>query len=254
MRKILMCCAAACLASAAGCVLAQDKYVALESQYRQLEAKTAVAAKPSAPGGRAPVAGAPADKPAAAEVSLTEGRKIVYTADLVLIVPDVDYGMQAALKMAKEMGGYLQNQSGSRMVIRVPAGRFEQALDRLGGLGTVAQKNISAADVTEKYFDLETRLTNAKALAGRLRALLANANVKEAIAIEHELARVQTDIDQLEGQFRLLASRIAHATITIDFRGAVRTLPPTLKVKLPFAWLHSVGLDRLLHFRSGDVY
>jgi hypothetical protein len=185
---------------------------------------------------------------------LTENRKIVYTAGLTLIVPDVTHAMETAVNMAKEMGGYLYRQSGNRVVFRIPAERFESAVNRFSGLGSVADKTITATDVTERYMDLDARLKNARILAERLRKLLANAAIKEAIEIERELARVQAEIDRLEGQLRLLKTQIAYATISLEFRSAVRELPAALKVKLPFAWLHGLGLDHLLTFPGGEVY
>jgi hypothetical protein len=249
MRKVPIYLAAACLMLTAGCQ-AEYKYAPIAApQAEQPAPRAAPAAARGAPAGG--VTSANAD---AAEVSLTEGRKIVYTADLTLVVGDVEHAMRAAMKIAKEAGGYLDRLKGRGMVIRVPAERFDQAVDKITGLGTVAEKSIAASDVTNRYMDLETRLANAKALAGRLRALLANSTVKEAIQIEHELARVQTDIDRLEGQLKLLASQTAFATISMEFHGEVRTLPPALKVNLPFAWLHSLGLDRLLQFGGRTVY
>jgi len=45
------------------------------------------------------------------------------------------------------------------MTIRVPATRFDQAIDRLGDLAVeVTACNESGQDVTEEYVDIETRL------------------------------------------------------------------------------------------------
>jgi len=243
------CLAAFCLAWASGCG-SVPAFIAADA------ARTAQA--PRGPAESAAAAGAPAvsEKPADSgqRPSPAAGRKLIYTADFAVVVPDVPKAMDSALKLALDMGGYLASQSGSTMVIRVPADRFYEAVGRLRQLGSMTG-SIAAQDVTEGYLDLETRLANAKALAARMRGLLEKAkDIHEAMVIERELARVQTEIDRLEGQLRLLTNQIAYATITLKFHAAVRELPPALKVKLPFAWLHGLGLERLLRFGGRAVY
>jgi hypothetical protein len=217
----------------------------------------------AAPASDAAAARAPADAAAPppdtaaaeSEPASLAGRKLIREAEMTLVVEDLSYAMSSAQKLARELDGYLERQRGSTMVIRVPAGAFRSAVARFGGLGSVVKKEIRALDVTERYMDLETRLANAKALAARLRGLLEKATtVKDALLIEKELARVQTDIDRLAGQLKLLASQVTFATITLNFHGAVRTLPAGLKVKLPFPWLHELGVDRLLRFGGRAVY
>ncbi len=204
-----------------------------------------------------------ADKPTASSpgegeaprLSVVEARKLVYTGQFKLIVEDVRVAQAAARKLAERLGGYLGRLDARSMVIRVPAERFNEAVAALPAIGTVADRRITAQDVTDKYLDLTTRLKNAQALAARLRALLDKAEtVKDALLIEKELARVQVTIDRMEGQLKLLSSQIAYATLTLEFHGAVRYTPPTLRVKLPIRWLRELGLNNLLRFGDKEIY
>jgi hypothetical protein len=103
------------------------------------------------------------------------------------------------------------------MVLRVPANTLDAVLDSVGRLGKVKDRQISAVDVTAQTTDLEARLQNQIAVRDRLRQYLARASaVQDVIAVERELARVQTDIDLLEGQLRALRSNVAMSRVALD--------------------------------------
>jgi len=213
---------------------------------------------PSAPTNAADGSGAPAgaaaDTPApeaarTPRLAAVPTRKVVHIGTFAVVVGDVVYAMDRTKALAEEMGGYLQRMSGSTITIRVPAENFYQAVTRLDQIGTVASRDITAQDVTEQYFDLKIRLKNAKVMAERLRKLVAQAiDIKAALLVEQELTRVVTEIERLERQLKSLESRVAYGTLTVTFQRLRHAATLTLKVKLPFAWLHGLGLDNLLSF------
>ena len=177
-----------------------------------------------------------------------EPRKVIYTAKLDIIVADVQSALVEARKVAADMGGYMQHMSGRSITIRVPAEKFNAAVASISKLGPVSDRDITAQDVTEQYTDLEIRLSNGRAALKRLQALLDKAaNVKDVLAIEKELIRVRTEIERLQGRMNLLKSRIAYATITVNFNRSAAA-PSHIRVKLPFWWLSQLGLDTLMSF------
>jgi len=205
-------------------------------------------------GGSRAYAMAEAPAPAEAEpqevphLTAVQPRKVIYTGAFRVVVPDVEHALAATKDLSEQMDGYMQQMTSARIVIRVPAEKFNQAVDELGKLGTVVDKNIAARDVTEQYVDLEIRLDNAKVLREKLIALLDRAKtVKEALEVERELARVRTEIERLEGQLNSLSSQIAYATITVHF-SPTEQAPEELKVRLPFWWLYELGLNNLVRF------
>jgi hypothetical protein len=180
-----------------------------------------------------------------------DARKVVYTGRFQLLVSDVHRAQDRLKQMAEEMGGYMQELSGSSMVVRVPAGRFEEAVGRLGDLGSVTDRHINAQDVTEQYYDLSIRVKNARALVESLRALLKDADqAEERRKLTVELADAVTELERLEGQLSRLSNRIAFATITVDFQRFEEAPQAELRVRLPFAWVHDLGLDNLLNFEG----
>ena len=57
-----------------------------------------------------------------------------------------------------DWGGFLQQQTGNNMVLRLPAARFEEAFAAAKALGRVLGESRSADDVTEEFLDLGIRL------------------------------------------------------------------------------------------------
>lgn len=101
--------------------------------------------------------------------------------------------------------------------IRVPSKSLEPLMDSLSGLGKVTSREVSVDDVTAQYRDLEAEISNKRALRDRLRQLLAKSTtIKDTLAIEKELARVQTELDTMEGRMKLLRSQVARATLNLD--------------------------------------
>ena len=175
-------------------------------------------------------------------------RQMVYAAKLRIVVAAAEPTATEARRMAEEAGGYLQEQARDRVVLKVPATSFRAILDRLEGLGSVVDREVSAQDVTDQYVDVQARLRNARAVEARLKEMLAKANnVKEALEVEAELRRLGEEIERMLGQLKLLESHVAFSTITVELLGKT-PVPEVLepRVALPFQWLRSLDLESLI--------
>jgi hypothetical protein len=156
------------------------------------------------------------------EVSEDIERKLIWNADLSVDVKSVSNGVEQATAMVKEFGGYIENKSfrrdeHARLVLRVPSQSLNGAMGELETLGDVTSRYLSSRDVTEEYIDVESRLANKKILRDRLKQLLEQATaVKDVLAIEKELNRVQSDIDSMEQRIRSLSGKVDYATIDLD--------------------------------------
>jgi len=174
-----------------------------------------------------------------------ETAMLIYTARVTMAVYQVEQGLVAVEKIAKENGGYLAMKHDREIVIRIPRNRFEPALAQIDKIGDVLHRDIQAQDVTDEFVDTEIRIKNARAMQTRLKVLLEKANVKEALEIEKEMRRVTEEIELLEGKLKLLKDKIAFSTITVAFEARGSTIQAT-RIKLPFPWLSQLGLPTLL--------
>lgn len=174
---------------------------------------------------------------------------LIYTANYRMAVYEVTQSIDEVQALAKKMGGYLVRRDNRSITIRVPAKKYHTALGDISKLGDVLHHEETVDDVTEQFFDMKTRLDNARAMRVRLQELLAAAkDVNDALAVEKELARVTDTIERLEGKLKRLRELINFSTITVEFaaRGGENV---NSKVNLPFPWLGELGLGPLLQLR-----
>ena len=177
----------------------------------------------------------------------TSGPLLIYTAQLHLGVYEVEATQEAVIGIINEVDGFIAQRTDTMIVVRVPAARFQQVLDRIEGAGDVLHRQIEAVDVGEEFRDLEIRIRNAEAMRDRLEQLLRQANnVEEALAVERELQRLTESIEQMKGRIRWLADRISFSTITIHFQARTTETLNTDPFRLPFQWLDTLGLSNLL--------
>ncbi len=196
--------------------------------------------------------GAPGQTPSAGSgaVSNTTKRQasplLIYSATLHMAVFEATQTLDATQKLAEDLGGYLVRRGDRNITVRVPSGKFRGVLTKISKLGDVLHRDESVEDVTERFYDLKTRLANARAMRARLEQLLQQAsNVKEALLVEKELSRVTTDIEVMEGKLKLMRELIAFSTITLQLKPRPVDKIDS-KVKLPFPWLDQLGLPHLL--------
>jgi len=202
-----------------------------------------------------------AAEPLAAEIgdldqaqAAASDRKIIYDADVSLVVTDFPRAESEVPRLAKEHGGYLADVSIDRTAgapptgrwqVRIPVERFEPFLDALSNLGIPENRRQTAKDVTEEYIDLEARIANKKRLEERILQLLdaSEGAIKDVIEVERELARVRSEIEQMEGRLRYLTNRIALTTVTITVREQRDYVPPeapTFVARIKQAWGNSL--------------
>ena len=143
-------------------------------------------------------------------------------ARLTIEVDKVNESREVIRKMVKEYGGNVigdeLNADGSaseaNFELRIPSPRIEQFLDGINGVGRVKARDVKARDVGKEYHDSLLLLSNLETTMARYNDILQKAkDVKEILAIENELARLRTQIDQVKGNITWLKDRTARSTV-----------------------------------------
>lgn len=176
------------------------------------------------------------DKTAAAQ----SARKVVKTAGLS--IETLDYGKSTAgfEKSVAEFGGYIENSSvqgtgqgsgASRRTAsytaRIPAERLEEFLDRAGSVGTIVSRSTGGEDVTQNYYDTDTRVKSLETERDRLLDLMKKADkMADVLAIEQRLTEVQTQIEQLTGDLKRMDSLVSLATVTVSIQEVAAITEP----------------------------
>ncbi len=100
---------------------------------------------------------------------------------------------------------------------RVPPANAAALLARLTALGTVARHETSSEDKTDEVIDVEARLKNMAAFRDHLRVLMNRngAKLAEAMEVERELVRVQSELDSLASRRKALAAQTGQVRIAV---------------------------------------
>ena len=185
--------------------------------------------------------------------------KIVYTADIQAETQDFDACTAALEDLVDGLGGYLEYASagsggdGSRSAsytVRVPAKEFRGFLKTVGEISHVTSQSRNADNISERYYDTESRLETQKTKMERLQMLLSKAeNMEDIIDLENAISETEYQIEQLTGSLRHYDSLVDFATIDVRLREVLRLTtveeaPPTFGSRLGSAFtdgLHGFG-------------
>jgi hypothetical protein len=165
-------------------------------------------------------------------------RKILYSADLSMVTANFTKLESAIVKLVRENDGYIADADvggtvglnrHARWKIRIPVEKFDSFLTSASGLGELSQRQIHSQDVTEEFYDLESRIKNKKVEETRLLKHLTDSTGKldEILAAEKELSRVREEVERQEGRLRLLANLASLTTVTITASESSTFVPAT---------------------------
>jgi DNA repair ATPase RecN len=171
-------------------------------------------------------------------------RKLVRSGDLVVSVESPEKTSPEVERLIKQAGGFVERATATKdsnvwLYCRVPASQLDQVMNSVASLGDEERRSVSAADITEQYTDLETRLRNDLALRDRLQQLLQRAkDVEDVLALEKELNRIQSEIETMQAQFDRLKSEVELSALSINLQRK-RILGPLGYIGYGFWWAFS---------------
>ena len=140
----------------------------------------------------------------AAEPDIAEvERKLIKTANMSLKVDNLDNAENQIQNWCSAYGGYIFSSNGweqsRNYTIKVPVDKFDAALNSLNGVGSLISKSVSAEDVSDQYYDLESRLNTKTILLHRLEAYLKDAkNVNSKFVSQNKGFQNQVDADLVD--------------------------------------------------------
>jgi hypothetical protein len=154
-----------------------------------------------------------------------ERRKLIKEGHISFETASLPDTRESILRAVTKYEGYVASDQQRRLrdrvqqelEIRVPAEHFEELLSEIGThVDRLERKHIQVKDVTEEYVDVQSRLRTKKALKSRYEELLEKAvTVKDMLAIEKEMGKLQEDIESVEGRLKYLDDRITLGTLRV---------------------------------------
>lgn len=181
--------------------------------------------------------------PSAGQTAAEVDQKIIKNGSLTVTVEDVSSAISRYTTLAKELEGFVQNsdvyegsdgQTSGTIILRVPASRFEEALERVKqSVSFVSHEQTSGQDVTESYTDLAAHLRNAEAQEQVFLAVLDEArSVTDILEVQRELTNIRGQIESYKGQLQYLENQTSYATLSIYLSEQASVRVPTKEFRL----------------------
>ena len=157
-----------------------------------------------------------------------ENAKMIYTARMEVETTAFDTAAADLRTLVEILGGYFEQAavhnygSGYRSgdyTVRIPADQFQAFLDQVGTICHVTYKEEGSENVSEAYYDAESRLVTQQTKLERLQNLLAQAeNMEDIITIESAISDTELEIERLTGTLRRYDSLVDYATVYISLQ------------------------------------
>jgi hypothetical protein len=189
--------------------------------------KPATTAGPEYQSGNGGTGGLPGNGDDNAPSAPRDDLRIVYTGSLQLVVADLQPALAQGKAKVAALGGFIgasrESNNDDRPVAtityRIPATRWEDAIDALRGLATkVVAEETQATEVGSQIVDLEARIRNLRASEASLQEIAKSAGkISDLLEVEAQLTQVRGQIEQLDAQRSQLNDQVAYGTLVTTY-------------------------------------
>lgn len=172
------------------------------------------------------------DEYAAGDASTASARtaKIIRTVNFTIKTKQYEADYEAIRELTARYGGRIESLTTSgdgtayslrkaSFTLRIPSERLDDFIGGARVLGSVSSYSENSEDVSDSYYDMQTRLETQRAKLQRLTELMAKAeDVSDLIEIENAVSDTQYWIDYYTGKMNGMNSRVSESTVTVTLR------------------------------------
>jgi len=162
--------------------------------------------------------------------------KIIKTAQGKYKVEDVKIATKNIKELAKNYNGYISDLKfqnnlhniKNKFTVKIPKENFDVFLDSIRSYVTFIDfENITAKDVSEQYFDAESRLKTKSEVKERYEEILRKKakTVEDVLNTEEKLRIIQEEIEATKGKLNYLKNRISFSTVDVELYEVVKYKP-----------------------------
>lgn len=174
--------------------------------------------------------------------------KLIYTANARVETVEFDKAIEELYKLVEFYGGFVENSyvTGSsyrenyygyqtyryaEFTIRVPSQGFKEMTENLGALGNVTSLTSGLTNITEQFYDAQSRLDTYAIEEERLLSMLEKAEtVSDMIELESRISQVRYEIEALESRLRNWQNQVDYSTVTV-YINEVEELTPIVETQ-----------------------
>lgn len=197
------------------------------------------------------------DERSSMEASESVSQYIIKTADIKMMVEDVNLSTDNIEKILKVNDGFIDNSNletkpyslSNTLNIRVPAAQFDFVIKEITTLAEyIDHRVVKAEDATKAYVDTEVRLKNKLEVEKRYIEILRNQakTVADVLEVERQLNDIRIEIESAQSYLNTLKDQIKYSTINLEIYQTVNYVkkPETnqksfftdVKEALQFGW------------------
>lgn len=168
-------------------------------------------------------------------------------AEITVLVDDQDQAVDRLVQEAAAHGGYFRERSATGVVARIPTEKLDAYMKVVQGLGTIAERKVSKADLSELRTRLQSGVASREEMLKRYLANMGQAKDREDLqTIQAATGELIAEIEKSKGSLRVVDHDARYAEVDVSFKLRDRT-PVRISRETRFAWLSSVGLNQLLN-------
>jgi len=161
------------------------------------------------------------------------GHKVIRNAYLDMESREFDTVMTYIQDTTAQLGGYVSAcdirgrkpevyGEGGRYAdisLRIPSQKLDSFLESVRGVATVTYESIGSEDITNQYFDSESRLEVCKTQYDRVLELLKKAeNMEDIILLEQRLSELTYEMERLSGNLKHWDDLVDYSSVQIGLR------------------------------------
>ena len=156
--------------------------------------------------------------------------KIIRTASFTVKTTVYDQDLQALQDLTAQLGGRIEHLSSSgdpkngqtrsaSLTLRIPSQRLDEFLSGAQEIGDITAMTQEMQDVSDSYYDVQTRLNTQKEKMARLQSMLQTAaDMSDLIEIESAIADTQYQIDRYTSQLKSYDGKVDYSTVYVTVR------------------------------------
>jgi hypothetical protein len=152
-------------------------------------------------------------------------RKIIQDLSLTLEVKIINDAVTLISQEVQKLQGYvvssqqsgLDNHSSAQLTVKIPAEKLNVLRDSLSSWGKVLDQRLHTNDITNQYYDSQSRLLVLEAEEKRYLEILNQAKtVDDVLKVENALGNVRQQIEHHKGQLKLWNNQVDYSTVTLQ--------------------------------------
>jgi hypothetical protein len=164
-------------------------------------------------------------------------RKIIYTANVDLLVDDLAQAEGDLNRLLEQHGAYVARSEiraapGSprtgTWTLRVPVEKFPAFLQAVSALGEVRRSTTDSEDITDRYYDLAAHIKTDETEEDSLRKLLekSSGRLEDVLTVRRELTAVRGRIEEQKGRLQRWDKETQLATVALSLLDRKDYTPP----------------------------